>query len=104
MLTSGVVPGLLARIHSCITQLKAQGPSRTCSESKSEREEGVASVGVGVELSLTSAAVSSAAVVVSEPGGAVVRVAIVETSSSSLTVETTAADVSTVASGRPCKE
>jgi hypothetical protein len=26
-------------IDSCITQLKAQGPSRTCSESKEEEEE-----------------------------------------------------------------
>ena len=28
----------LRRIDSCITQLKAQGPSRTCNESKEERE------------------------------------------------------------------
>ena len=28
-------------IDSCITQLKAQGPSRTCNESKEEEEEGV---------------------------------------------------------------
>ena len=27
-------------IDSCITQLKAQGPSRTCNESKEEEEEG----------------------------------------------------------------
>ena len=27
------------RIDSCITQLKAQGPSRTCNESKEEEEE-----------------------------------------------------------------
>jgi len=26
-------------IDSCITQLKAQGPSRTCDESKEEEEE-----------------------------------------------------------------
>ena len=29
----------LRRIDSCITQLKAQGPSRTCNESKEEEEE-----------------------------------------------------------------
>ena len=29
----------LRRIDSCITQLKAQGPSRTCNESKAEEEE-----------------------------------------------------------------
>jgi len=29
----------LRRIDSCITQLKAQGPSRTCNESKEEKEE-----------------------------------------------------------------
>jgi len=28
----------LRLIHSCITQLKAQGPSRTCNESKEEEE------------------------------------------------------------------
>ena len=32
--------GLLRLIDSCITQLKAQGPSRTCNESKEEEEEG----------------------------------------------------------------
>ena len=32
--------GLYSRlIDSCITQLKAQGPSRTCNESKEEEEE-----------------------------------------------------------------
>ena len=30
----------LRLIDSCITQLKAQGPSRTCNESKEEEEEG----------------------------------------------------------------
>ena len=30
----------LRRIDPCITQLKAQGPSRTCNESKEEEEEG----------------------------------------------------------------
>ena len=30
----------LRLIDSCITQLKAQGPSRTCDESKEEEEEG----------------------------------------------------------------
>ena len=30
----------LRPIDSCITQLKAQGPSRTCNESKEEEEEG----------------------------------------------------------------
>ena len=34
------VRGQLSRlIDSCITQLKAQGPSRTCNESKEEEEE-----------------------------------------------------------------
>jgi len=28
----------LRRIDSCISQLKAQGPSRTCNESKAEEE------------------------------------------------------------------
>jgi len=31
----------LRLMDSCITQLKAQGPSRTCNESKEEEEEGV---------------------------------------------------------------
>ena len=31
----------LRLIDSCITQLKAQGPSRTCNESKEEEEEAV---------------------------------------------------------------
>ena len=30
----------LRLIDSCITQLKAQGPSRTCDESKEEQEKG----------------------------------------------------------------
>jgi len=30
----------LRLIDSCITQLKAQGPARTCNESKEEEEEG----------------------------------------------------------------
>ena len=29
----------LRRIDSCITQLKAQGPSRTCNDSKEEEED-----------------------------------------------------------------
>ena len=33
-------PSDLRLIDSCITQLKAQGPSRTCNESKEEEEEG----------------------------------------------------------------
>jgi len=32
-------PGTNALINSCITQLKAQGPSRTCNESREEQEE-----------------------------------------------------------------
>ena len=41
--TSGERSGVRARlvlrlIYSCITQLKAQGPSRTCNESKEEEE------------------------------------------------------------------
>ena len=31
---------ILTCADSCITQLKAQGPSRTCNESKTEEEEG----------------------------------------------------------------
>ena len=31
----------LRLIDSCITQLKAQGPSRTCNESNEEEEEGI---------------------------------------------------------------
>ena len=31
----------LRLIDSCITQLKAQGPSRTCNESEEEEEEGL---------------------------------------------------------------
>ena len=35
-----VIPSRFLRlIGSCITQLKAQGPSRTCNESKEEEEE-----------------------------------------------------------------
>ena len=38
--SSGTVSGSYLRlIDSCITQLKAQGPSRTCNESKEEEEE-----------------------------------------------------------------
>ena len=33
----------LRLIDSCITQLKAQRPSRTCNESKEEEEEGMSS-------------------------------------------------------------
>ena len=32
----------LRRIDSCITQLKAQGPSRTCNESKEEKKRNLA--------------------------------------------------------------
>ena len=34
-------------IDSCITQLKAQGPSRTCNESREEEEEDVLAGGLG---------------------------------------------------------
>ena len=34
----------LMLIKSCITQLKVQGPSRTCNESKEEEEEGFTQV------------------------------------------------------------
>jgi len=34
-----VLPTYLRLIDSCINQLKAQGPSRTCNESKEEEEE-----------------------------------------------------------------
>ena len=37
----------LRLIDSCITQLKAQGPSRTCNESKEEEEEEVQGLGSG---------------------------------------------------------
>jgi len=46
------VGSCLRRIDSCITQLKAQGPSRTCNESKEEEKkknlavEGAVGVGV----------------------------------------------------------
>ena len=36
---SGSTVAYLRLIDSCITQLKAQGPSRTCNESKEEEEE-----------------------------------------------------------------
>jgi len=40
VLCSGSEAGSYLRlIDSCITQLKAQGPSRTCNESKEEEEE-----------------------------------------------------------------
>ena len=35
------IGGCVEARDSCITQLKAQGPSRTCNESKEEEEEGV---------------------------------------------------------------
>ena len=38
----------LRLIDSCITQLKAQGPSRTCNESKEEEEEAYHQVGFRV--------------------------------------------------------
>ena len=47
---SPVEPGAssyLRLIDSCITQLKAQGPSRTCTESKEEEEEEVSNPSVG---------------------------------------------------------
>ena len=34
-------PGLFFRGDSCITQLEAQGPSRTCNESKDDEGKGV---------------------------------------------------------------
>ena len=43
--------GYLRLIDSCITQLKAQGPSRTCTESKEEEEE-VWGVALGTESGL----------------------------------------------------
>ena len=44
---SGSEAGSYSRlIDSCITQLKAQGPSRTCNESKDERKEEVDQRGV----------------------------------------------------------
>ena len=42
----------LRLIDSCITQLEAQGPSRTCNESKEEGEEGGCQVrGLGFRVS-----------------------------------------------------
>jgi len=40
----------LRRIDSCITQLKAQGPSRICNESKEEQEEVFTREGARVRL------------------------------------------------------
>ena len=40
-------------IDSCITQFKAQGPSRTCNESKEEEEEDAAVPGGGHVTTLT---------------------------------------------------
>ena len=42
-LRSGEAGSYLRLIDSCITQLKAHGPSRTCNESKEEDEKGVTS-------------------------------------------------------------
>ena len=39
----------LRLIYSCITQLKAQWPSRTCNESKEEEEEATPPLGCGVQ-------------------------------------------------------
>jgi len=39
MCTGSEAGSYLRRIDSCVTQLKAQGPSRTCNESKEEEEE-----------------------------------------------------------------
>jgi len=44
----GVEGSYLRPIDSCVTQLKAQGPSTTCNESKEEEDE-VEGLGVGVE-------------------------------------------------------
>jgi len=41
----------LSLVDSCITQLKAQGPSRTCSESEEEEEEEARVQGLGNEVS-----------------------------------------------------
>ena len=38
MVSAGLGGSYLRLIDSCITQLKAQGPSRTCNESKEEEE------------------------------------------------------------------
>jgi len=47
---------VLRLVDSCITELKAQGPSRTCNESKEEEEEGGARnrvvAGPGLSLAL----------------------------------------------------
>ena len=67
----------LRLIDSCITQLKVQGPYRTCNERKEEEEEGIRKVNMrGAHLSPQSGCSSNVAVyqinltqVVSLPGG-----------------------------------
>ena len=49
----------LRLIDSCITQLKAQGPSRTCNESKEEEEEPVTSLLEGEMLGISRSKSSS---------------------------------------------
>jgi len=52
-LCSGTEAGsFVRRIDSCITQLKAQGPSRTCNESKEEEDEAFRSLSIEPSLPL----------------------------------------------------
>ena len=64
----------LRRIDSCITQLKAQGPSRTCNEKKEEKEEETSSErswGAALELLFLVATPPEPLVCESGPLGAV---------------------------------
>jgi len=60
------VGSYLRLVDSCITQLKAQGPSRTCNESKEEEEEEDMNTGGA----LTDHAISSSSLSVTPPAPA----------------------------------
>ena len=62
------VGSYLRLIDSCITQLKAQGPSRTCDESKEVRVQGADFLRAARSKSLAMAAVSSLYIVVCSRG------------------------------------
>jgi len=58
--TSNSKPPYLRLIHSCITQLKSQGPSRTCNESKEEpAQRKSASTPRGIHISSAGTRMSS---------------------------------------------
>jgi len=70
---SGAEAGAYSRlIDSCITQLKAQGPSRTCNESKEEEEARMGPSGVRgrarLDMSEDSAHVGAIDLAFSQPG------------------------------------